>query len=126
MKDAILILTLVNITFVLMHEFDACKQGEWKMFKVLSPFKEKTRYQIFLWIHFPISVFLINYYARVMNFDNFRAWIIVNAFGVAHLLLHVVALKWKTNVFTSVSSFIFIAGAALTGAANLALYPYYF
>jgi hypothetical protein len=125
MKDTILILTLLNIAFLLMHEFDACKQGEWKMFKILNPFKEETRYQIYLWIHFPISVFLISYYVHVMNFDNYRTWIIVNAFGVIHLLLHLVALKWKSNVFTSISSFIFIAGAALTGAANLILYPYY-
>jgi hypothetical protein len=49
----------------------------------------------------------------------------MNVFGVLHLIIHLIALKWKSNVFTSVSSFVFIAGAALTGMLNLLLFSHY-
>jgi hypothetical protein len=125
MKTLILALTFLNIVFFLMHEFDACYQGEWNMFRFLKPFREKTQYQIFLWIHFPLCVFLLYYLSTVLSFGNLRLWLLVNAFGVIHLIIHLIALKWKSNVFTSFSSFVFIAGAALTGILNLILFSYY-
>jgi hypothetical protein len=125
MKTLILILTFLNITFFLMHEFDACYQGEWKMFKFLKPLQEKTQYQIFLWIHFPLCVFLLYYLDTVLSFSNFRLWVIMNVLTTIHLIIHLIALKWRSNVFSSFSSFFFIAGAALTGILNLILFQSY-
>lgn len=125
MKTLILTLTFFNIIFLLMHEFDACYQGEWKMFGFLKYFSEKTQYQIFLWFHLPMCAFLLYYFSTILSFSNFLLWVLVNVFCVLHLMIHVIALKWKSNVFTSFSSFVFIAGAALTGLLNLILFSYY-
>jgi hypothetical protein len=125
MKTLILALTFLNIIFLLMHEFDACYQGEWKMFRFLKYFPEKTQYQIFLWFHFPLCAFLLYYFGTVLSFSYFWLWILMNVFGVLHLIIHLIALKWKSNVFTSFSSFVFIAGAALTGMLNLLLFSHY-
>lgn len=108
-----------------MHEFDACYQGEWKMFSFLKPFPEKTQYQIFLWFHLPLCAFLLYYLDTVLSFSNFRLWVLVNAFGAIHLVIHLIALKWKSNVFTSFPSFVFITGAAFTGILNLIFFSYY-
>jgi hypothetical protein len=125
MKTSILTLTFLNIIFFLMHEFDACHQGEWKMFRFLKPFSERTQYQLFLWYHLPFCAFLLYYFGTVLSFSNLRLWVLVNAFAVIHLVIHLIALRWKSNVFTSFSSFFFIAGAALTGILNLILFSYY-
>ena len=125
MKTLILTLTIINIIFLLMHEFDACYQGEWRMFRILKHFPQKTQYQMFLWFHFPICAFLLYYFSTVLSFSYFWLWVLVNMFGVIHLAIHLIALKWKSNVFTSFSSFVFIAGAALTGLLNLIFFSYY-
>ena len=125
MKTIILTLTSLNIIFLLMHEFDACYLGEWGMFRFLKYFGENTQYQIFLWFHFPMCAFLLYYFGTVLSFSNIWLWFLVNAFGVVHLIIHLMALKWKSNVFTSFSSFTFIVGAALTGILNLILFSYY-
>ena len=108
-----------------MHEFDACYQEEWKMFIFLKHFPEKTQYQIFLWFHFPLCAFLLYYFGTVLSFSYFRLWILMNVFGVLHLIIHLIAVRWRSNVFTTFSSFAFIVGAALTGILNLILFPYY-
>lgn len=125
MHMTIVILTLLNISFFLMHELDACHKGEWKMFKFLRRFQEKTQYQIFLWFHLPLCAFLLYYFGTVLSSSNFWLWVVVNILVLLHLIVHVVARKWKSNVFTSLSSLLLIAGSALTSALNLMFFAYY-
>ena len=125
MKNLILLITVLNVSFLFMHEFDACFRGEWKMFKFLRKLNEKTQYQIFLYAHLPFSLFCIYYLWTVFSFSNFILWITFNSLMVIHLVIHVIAIKWKSNVFKNLSSFIFIGGAAITGIINLLLFNYY-
>ena len=95
------------------------------MFAFLSKFGENTQYNIFLYAHIPLCAFLFYYFVTVVYFNNVALWIVVNCLSVLHLIIHLFALKWKSNVFRSPASFIFIAGAALTGTVNLLLTFYY-
>ena len=125
MKNIIVILSALNVMFIFMHEFDAFFQKEWKMFKFIRKLKEKTQYLLFLYIHIPLTLFLFYYLWTVINFNNFILWIIVNSFMILHLLLHIDATRWKSNVFHSIHSFIFIGGGAITGIINVCLMSFY-
>ncbi len=125
MKNTIIIVTVIQTMFVFVHEFDACYRGEWQMFKFLSKLKPGTQYLIFLYAHIPLTLFLFYYMWAVINFNNFVLWIIVNAFLILHLIIHLFAIKWKSNVFKSPHSFVFIVCAAVAGIINLLLVNYY-
>lgn len=115
----------MNVLFIAMHEYDACFLGEWKMFKLLRVFKEKTQYLIFLYVHIPLILLTAYYLWTVFTFNNITLWIIWNLLMIIHAALHIVAQKWKTNVFHSIRSRIFIIGAGVTGIINLLLTLYY-
>ena len=125
MKELIIIMSALSVMFLFMHEFDACHKGEWRMFRFLRKLKENTQYLIFLYVHIPLTLFLFYYLWTVLSFNNIILWIIVNTFWIIHFALHVIAIKWKSNVFQSINSFVFIGGAAITGFINLCLVAYY-
>lgn len=125
MKNFLIISGTLTVIFLLMHEFDAFYEGEWKMFRFLHGLKERTQYLIFLFIHIPLSAVFFYYLWCLFQFTVLPLWIVVNAFSVLHFLLHFFAKRWKTNVFTTFSSFLFIAGAAVTGIVNLVLSIFY-
>jgi len=125
MKTILFISASFNVLFLLMHELDAVYRKEWRMFKFMSNLKEKTQCQIFLYLHFPLFAFLIYYLITVFNFNNISLWIIINSLSVIHFIIHLYARKWKSNVFQSGTSFLFIGGAGITGVANLILTKYY-
>jgi len=114
------ILTAINLAFIIMHELDAFRKGEWRMFTFLARFGEKLQYNLFLWAHFPLLLFVFYYFWTVINCNLPVLWIAWNGLMVVHLFIHLVALDWKSNVF-DVRSFIWIGGAALTGIINILL-----
>jgi len=117
---------VINIVFFLMHEFDAFHRGEWKMFPLLNRLSEKTQYSVFLYAHIPICLLVFYYLKTVFESGNFALFVFINSFGFLHLLLHLAALRWKTNVFTGFASLLFITATGLTGLINLLLSGYYF
>ena len=125
MKLFLIISAILNVTFLIMHELDACNAGEWRMFKFLRSLNERTQYLVFLYSHIPLFLFLFYYIWTVFNFNNYSLWIILNSFSVIHFIIHIIALRWKSNVFTTSTSFFFIGGAAFTEAINLILSTYY-
>lgn len=125
MKDLIVILAILNVVFILLHEFDACHRKEWQMFKFLRPLKGETAYLIFLYAHIPVTLLIIYYLYTVLTFGNHTLWLVWNIVMALHLVIHLIARKWQSNVFHSVHSFIPIWGAGITGAGSLLLTGYY-
>lgn len=74
----IIILSSLNMTFIWMHELDACHQKEWRMLTFLGKLKEETQYQIFLLAHIPLLLFSIYYLYSVFQGDSFLLWVIWN------------------------------------------------
>jgi len=102
-----------------MHEFDAFHKHEWKMFKFLNKLNDSTQYLLFLYSHLLLLGFCFYYIYAVYNRIYFPLWIVMNYFAVLHLLIHLIALKWKLNVFKNIHSFVFIFGFAIIGMINL-------
>jgi hypothetical protein len=124
-KELIVLMSVLGVMLLFMHEFDAFYKGEWRMFKFLRKLKENTQYLVFLYAHIPLTLFLFYYLWTVISFNNIILWILINIFWILHFALHIIARKWKSNVFQSINSFVFIAGAAITGLINLCFAAYY-
>jgi len=125
MKDSIIIVTVLNVMFFIMHEYDAFHKGEWKMFKFINKISESIKYLIFLYLHIPVTLFCFYYLWTTINFNNFSLWLIINIFSISHLILHLFARKWKSNVFNNIHSFVFVFGCGTTGIINLLFIKYY-
>ena len=125
MKSLIVIITSLNVMFLIMHEYDAFYRGEWKMFKFINKLKDSTQFLIFFYLHIPITLLCLYYFWTTINFNNFLLWIIINIFSILHLIIHLIARMWNSNVFKSINSFFIIAGSAITGLINLIIFRYY-
>lgn len=125
MRDIILLLSTLSVLLIFTHEYDAFYHREWKMFRFLNRFSIPTQYFIFLFAHIPLTLLLLYYLWTVLVFSNIMLWIVVNVLLVFHFAIHVIALRWKSNVFHSIYSFIIIGAAAIAGIINLCLFSFY-
>lgn len=125
MKEMIILFSTIGVILIFIHEFDAFHYKEWLMFRFLRNFSKQTQYLIFLYAHIPLTLFLLYYLWTVVIFCNIMLWILMNILLIIHFIIHLFALKWKSNVFHSIHSFIIIAAAAITGIINLFLIGYY-
>ena len=125
MDKLIILLSTSSVILMLTHEYDAIHFGEWKMFKFLQRFSNQVQYLIFLYAHIPFTLFLFYYLWTVVSFSNIVLWIIVNLLLIVHFGIHLLALRWESNVFHSIYSFVIIGAAALMGIINLCLIQYF-
>lgn len=125
MRSLIIFMSISCAMFIFMHEFDAFHKNEWKMFGFLKKWDEKKMYLFFLYAHIPVTLLLFYYLWTTFAFSSIILWTAVNIFLILHFVLHIMAKKWKTNVFHSVHSFIFIGGAAISALISLFLIAYY-
>lgn len=125
METLIIVFSSLNLVFLWMHELDAFHKKEWRMFGFLSKLDEDIQYKIFLSAHIPLLLLSVYYLWTVLNFNNFSLWIIWNILMVVHLFVHLYAKRWKSNVFKSSLSFMFIYLTAITAFASLLLFKYY-
>ena len=119
------ICSTITVLFFFMHELDATKYEEWKMFKFLRPLKERTQYLVFLYYHIPLTVFFFFYLLTVYNASSLTLFIIVNSFGILHTCVHLIALRWNSNVFTKFESFLFIGMIGISALINLVFIKQY-
>lgn len=124
-KLVIVGMAIVNTIFMMMHEFDAIHNKEWRMMVPLRRLSEEVQYRIFLLIHIPLMLVYTLYIYGAMTSSFFGMWIVLNLVSVVHLPLHVKALNWKSNVFNSFLSFSFMIGAAIAGLGGLLVIGYY-
>lgn len=125
MKELIITLSVLNILFILLHEFDAFYREEWHMFRFLRSLKVETAYLVFFYAHIPVTLIAIYYLYSVFTFSNKGLWLVWNIVMVLHLIIHLIARKWHSNVFHSIHSFVPIFGAGFTGAISLLLMESY-
>ncbi|HCO68254.1 MAG TPA: hypothetical protein DIT04_10940 [Dysgonomonas sp.] len=120
MHQPFIILSALNLSLFIMHEFDAFRKGEWRMFAFLKPLGEKFQYNLFLWLHLPLLLFVFYYFGTVIDGGHTTLWMVWNSLMILHLIVHLTALKWKSNVFDAFS-FIWIGGTGLTSLINIIL-----
>ncbi len=113
------IIFLIGLSLIVMHEMDAVRCREWRIFPGLSLLNDKTGYFIFLFAHIPIFFWLFWYLLNSSDIDTFRTGF--NIFLIVHFGLHLLFLKHKNNEFKDWISWIIITGTGICGLLDLIL-----
>lgn len=98
------ILVTMICALLLIHEMDAIRLREWKLFILLRDMKDETAYRIFTILHLPLYM-LILYMVFYGNATASALWKgIIDLFLIGHGILHFGFRKHKENGFTSLFS----------------------
>ncbi len=107
----------LGLSFLTMHEMDAIRCKEWRIFPGLSMLSDKVGHIVFVFAHIPLFYFV---FWKLTYIQNIEAFIYgFNVFMMVHLGLHVLFLKHKNNEFKDWISWSIIIGAGLCGLFDL-------
>ena len=98
----------MGLTFILMHEMDAIRCKEWRIFPGLSLLNDVWGYRIFMLAHIPLFFFL---FSGLSQLDSSRLISGLDIFFVIHVGLHLLFLLHKKNEFKDWISWTIILGA---------------
>ena len=112
------ILFAINFSLLLLHEMDAIRAREWKMFIILKSLKEETAYIVFSLIHLPLYAWVILTVSQVWSGGYAFVWLICDVFMIAHAAIHFLFRKHAANGFHSAYSNILIYSMALIAAVH--------
>jgi hypothetical protein len=109
----------LGLSFIVMHEMDAIRCREWRIFPGISLLKESAGFIVFMLAHIPLYVLL---FWSLMARENTEAVIKgLNMFFIIHMGLHLLFLMHTDNEFKDFLSWFIISGAAICGAVDLLL-----
>jgi hypothetical protein len=107
----------LGLSLLLMHEMDAIRCKEWRIFPGLSLLSDKIVQIIFVFAHLPLFYYI---FWQLSDSQNPEAFIKgFNIFMLVHLGLHILFLKHKNNEFKDWMSWTIIIGAGLFGLLDL-------
>jgi len=107
----------LGLSLLAMHEMDAIRCKEWRIFPGLSLLNDKWGHIIFVFAHIPLFYFV---FWELVYSSNREAFIRgFDIFMLLHLGLHILFLKHKNNAFKDWISWSIIIGAALCGLIDL-------
>ncbi|MCA6364779.1 MAG: hypothetical protein IM638_17220 [Bacteroidetes bacterium] len=107
-----------GLALLAVHELDAMRCREWRIFPGLSLLSDKTGQLIFILAHVPLFVWIF------MQLGSSNQAVFMQRFSVfmiIHLVLHVLFLMHKNNAFKDILSWAIIIGAAVCGSFYLLL-----
>lgn len=107
----------VGLSFIFLHEMDAIRCREWRIFPGLSLLNERLGFIVFMWAHLPLFFFIFWQLTQNPNPDYFIKGF--DIFLIVHLLLHLLYLRHKNNEFNDWISWSIITGAAIFGLLDL-------
>ncbi len=105
------------LSFILLHEMDAVRCKEWRIFPGLSLLNEKTGFIVFMLTHIPLFFLLIWGLFTLQEPESLIKGL--NIFFIIHLGLHLLFLKHKNNLFKDWLSWTIIIGMAVFGLLDL-------
>lgn len=106
---------LVGMAFLLLHELDAMRCHEWRIFPGLSLLDDRLGMTVFQLVHIPLFYWV--FLGLEQMTDAFRfGW---SVFLIVHLFLHVLFLWHPKNEFKDGLSWFIIIGAAFFGLLDL-------
>jgi hypothetical protein len=106
----------LGLTCMLMHEMDAIRCKEWRIFPGLSILNDVWGYRIFMLVHIPLFFFL---FKGLTQLDNSRLIFGLDVFFGIHVGLHLLFLLHKKNDFKDWISWTLIFGAGMFGFLDL-------
>jgi hypothetical protein len=106
----------LGVSFILLHEMDAVRCHEWRIFPGLSLLSDRLAFILFMLAHVPLFAWII---ASIGN-PSFRSGF--DIFLIIHLGLHLLFLGHPKNEFKDWISWVIISGAGVCGAIDFLIY----
>lgn len=107
----------LGLSFLTLHEMDAIRCKEWRIFPGLSLLSDKIGQVLFVFAHLPLFYFIFWQLTHSQDIEAFMKGF--NIFMIVHLLLHILFLKHKNNEFKDWISWSVIIGSSLCGIIDL-------
>lgn len=107
MSDLLLVLFLSNLSLFLLHEMDAIRHSEWRLFIVLKDMEDSKAYKIFTFIHLPLYTIILSLLFSRYQIISF--WVL-DLFLIFHSILHLIFEKHPRNGFKNMYSRTIIYG----------------
>ena len=113
--------TLLGFCLLLVHEMDAIRCREWRVFPVTSKMGDEAGYVAFAAIHVPLYALLL---WGLFGGDGVNRGLLVglDAFFIVHVGLHLLFINHPEYRFSSAFSWTLIVGAGMFGAFDLLLF----
>lgn len=89
-----------NLSLLILHEMDAIRNMEWKMFIFLKNLKEEVAYKIFSILHIPLIILVLYSLTQFMRF-YFFLYLIIDIFLILHMIIHYFFTDHEANKFSS-------------------------
>ena len=107
----------LGLGLILVHEMDAIRCKEWRIFPGLSLIKDdKIGFTVFTFVHIPLFYFVFHY----LFMDDHMAFRIgLDYFFIIHLGLHILFLLHPKNEFKDWISWTIIGGTATCGLLDI-------
>lgn len=107
----------LGLSFLTLHEMDAIRCREWRIFPGLSVLNDKLGHIVFVFAHIPLFFFINWQLTHSNNPESFMKG--MDIFMLVHLGLHILFLKHKNNEFKDWISWTIIIGAGLCGLIDI-------
>lgn len=114
------LLFLFIFSLLLIHEMDAVRTKEWRMFIILKDMKDETAHRVFTIIHLPLYLCAL-YALSIGGTASYVLKIIIDAFLIGHAALHYAFRNHSGNGFESGFSKTIIYGAATLAVLHFCL-----
>lgn len=108
---------LLGLALMTMHEMDAIRCREWRIFPGLSLLPDRLGFLLFMLAHIPL--FYLIFDQLTLLTPSFRVGF--DAFMMAHVGAHGLLYRHPRNTFTDWVSWTLIGGAGLCGGVDLLL-----
>lgn len=109
----------LGLSLLTMHEMDAIRCKEWRIFPGLSMLPDKAGHAVFLFAHIPIFYVVFWKLSNGQEVETFMEGF--NFFMIVHLGLHLLFLLHRKNQFRDGISWSIIAGAGFCGFLDLVI-----
>jgi hypothetical protein len=109
---------VLGFCFLLVHEMDAIRAREWKIFPILNAMGDEAGYRAFTALHVLIYALLL--WGLFADGGVNQGLIIgLDIFFIVHVFLHLIFYNHPENRFRSVFSYVLIFGAGIFGTIDL-------
>ncbi|WP_309296702.1 DUF6713 family protein [Paenibacillus sp. L3-i20] len=104
-----------NFALLCLHEMDAIRAKEWKMFLILKDMEDKRAFKVFTILHLPLYTILIFSFVS----HHFLSFVIIDLFIIFHVLVHFFFEKHPNNNFKNFYSRMIIYPMGILGILHL-------
>lgn len=118
MPDLLLVLFLFNFSLFLLHEMDAIRCSEWRLFIILKDMEDSKAYKVFTFIHLFLYVLILS--LLFSQYQTIIFWVL-DLFFIIHAILHLFFERHPRNEFKNSFSRSIIYPLGVLSVIHLAL-----